>query len=135
MHATTPIGSRTIRLLPTVSSNGNSCAICTYEPATIPGSPACAICEMKNGVPTSAVTVFAISSVWAWSASASRWMNFARSSTGVADHAGSAALAAAAAFVASSALPAATRPMTSSVVALITSMVPVPVEATHCPSM
>ena len=54
---------------------------------------------MKNGVPTSAVTVFAISSVCACSPSANRWMNFARSSTGVADQPGSAALAAAAAFV------------------------------------
>ena len=58
-----------------------------------------------------------------------------RSSTEVCDHAGNAALAAATALSTSSAVPSGIVPITSSVVELMTSIVPVPVDGTHAPSM
>jgi hypothetical protein len=59
----------------------------------------------------------------------------ARSSGAVADHAGKAARAAATARSTSAATPSGIRPTTSSVAAPYTSMVPVPPEGTHDPSM
>ncbi len=58
-----------------------------------------------------------------------------RSSTGRADHAGKAALAAATARSTSSVVPSGTVPMTSSVVESITSIEPEPVDGTQAPSM
>ena len=58
-----------------------------------------------------------------------------RSSSGVADQAGKAALAAATARSTSSVVPSGTVPMTSSVVESMTSIDPEPVDGTQAPSM
>ena len=61
--------------------------------------------------------------------------NAARSSAGVCDQASKAARAACTARSASSAVPSGTRPTTSSVVGLTTSIEPSPAGSTHSPPM
>ena len=107
----------------------------TYEPMTIAGRPAWIICENTIGMPTSPVTVSAISCMRALRPSCSRWRYLARSSTVVELQVSKARRAAWAARSTSSAVPSGMRPMTSSVVALSTSMVPDPVDGVHAPSM
>src|SRR6266581_7294738 len=135
MQPTTPMGSWTTTELPICSSNGNSPTIWANEPMTIVGRPAWIIIDRLSGMPTSAVTTLAMSPMRALSPSCNRWRYLARSSTGVADHARKAALAAATALSTSAAVPSGTVPMTSSVDAPMTSMAPFPVDGTHDPSM
>ena len=98
------------------------------------GSPAWITRESFNGMPTSAVTVPAISSARASSPSAiarsSRW----RSDTAVADQPSKAARAAATARRASSAVPAGIVPSSSPVPASTTSSVPLPSGVAQAPS-
>jgi hypothetical protein len=93
------------------------------------------IIDRFSGMPTSPATSCAISIERACSPSVMRWRYLARSSREVSAQAGKAALAACTARSTSSAVPSGMRPITSSVPALITSMVPVPVDGTHAPSM
>ena len=102
---------------------------------TIAGRPAWIIWENTIGMPTSPVTVSAISCMRAVRPSCSCWRYFARSSTVVELQVSKARHAAFAARSTSSAVPSGMRPMTASVVALTTSMVPDPVDGVHAPSM
>ena len=88
-----------------------------------------------SGIPTSPATVSAISSTRTPIASWIRWRNLERSSTGVVDQLGNAALAAATAASTSAGVPSGIEPMTCSVDALITSMVLFPVDGTKAPPM
>ena len=90
---------------------------------------------MNIGMPTSPQIVSASSWLRAPMPSDMAWMNFDRSWASVCDHVWNAVCAAATARSTSSGVPSGTRPMTSSVEALITSMWPLPVEGTHAPSM
>ena len=99
------------------------------------GRPAWMSMLRFSGMPTSPATVCAISAMRAPRPSVMRWRYFARSSRGVFDHAGNAALAAATAFSTSSGVPSGIVPITSSVVELMTSSDPAPVEGTHAPSI
>ena len=101
----------------------------------IMGRPAWIIPAQVIGIPTSPAMTSAISPLRAASPSWRRRRYFWRSSTSVWLQAGKAALAAATALSTSAAVPLGMRPMTSSVAALITSIVPEPSEATHAPSM
>ncbi len=87
------------------------------------------------GIPTSWDTRVAISSIRAMRPSVMRVRYLPRSSTEVVDQESNAFRAAATALSTSSAVPAGTFPITSSVVELTTSIVPLPVEGTQAPSM
>jgi hypothetical protein len=104
-------------------------------PDTACGSPAWMIWLSISGMPTSPVIVSAISWLRAAMPSLRAWRNLARSSVEVWLQPSKAALAAATARSTSSGVPSGIDPMTSSVEALTTSMVPEPVEGTHWPSM
>ena len=91
--------------------------------------------DSDSGMPTSREMTEASSSVRAARPSEIRARSLDLSAAGVADHAGKAAAAALTARSTSSGVPSGILPMTSSVVELMTSSVPVPVEATHTPSM
>ena len=82
-------------------------------------------------MPTSPQIVSAISWLRAPRASARPWMNLPRSAGEVCDQVSKADFAAATARSTSSAVPSGMRPITSSVLALITSIEPEPVEGTH----
>ena len=86
-------------------------------------------------MPTSWEISAPISAMRAPRPSARRSSNLARSSTGVADHAGNAAAAARTARSTSSAVPSGIVPITASVVESNTERVSVLVEGTHDPSM
>ena len=86
-------------------------------------------------MPTSRVTVVAISSAQSASPSASARSASARALTGVADHAGKAAQAASTARSASAVVPFGTMPITSPVAGLITSRVSPLSLGSHCPLM
>ena len=101
----------------------------------IRGRPAWTMRLRFFGMPTSWDTTVAISSMRACRPSVMRLRYLARSSTEVCDHGPNAALAALTAASTSSGVPSGMRPITSSVVELMTSMVPVPVDGTHAPSM
>ncbi len=87
------------------------------------------------GMPISSEMTWAISSLRAARPSAMAWMYLPRSSLEVWPHVLKAALAAATALSTSSAVPAGTEAMISSVEGFSTSMVSVPVDGTHAPSM
>ena len=91
--------------------------------------------DSVKGMPTSWAMRVAISSVRADRPSWIRARILPRSSADVADQAGKAAAAAFTALSTSSGVPSGMLPMTSSVVELMTSSVPLPVEGTHAPSM
>ena len=78
------------------------------------------ICASRSGIPISPVMTVAIFSALAFNPSAMRCRQAARSSGGVCDQTGNAALAALTARSTSSLVPRGTLPMTSSVVALMT---------------
>ena len=99
------------------------------------GRPAWIIVDQVIGIPTSPAIVSAISGERAWSASFRRTRYFWRSSTGVCDQPSKALRAAATALSTSLATPSGIDPITCSVPALITSIVPVPSEGTQAPSM
>src|ERR1035437_5453302 len=123
MAPTTPIGSRTIRELATVSPPAKSAATRALGATLV------------NGMPTSWVMRWARSSIRVANA-CETWVNSSvRFSTGVADQAGNAARAAATARSTSLVDPSGMDPITSSVVESMTSMVPFPVEGTHSPPM
>ncbi len=105
------------------------------EPNDAIGSPTWTSWDRTWGMPTSWVMRSARLSMRAPRASLTLVMRAVRSSIGVADQAGKAALAAATAASMSSAVPSGTVPITASVVESITSMVPVPWEATQAPPM
>ncbi len=86
-------------------------------------------------MPTSPVMVSAISWLRAPSSSASACSTFWRSAGAVWPHVSKAVLAAATALSTSSGVPSGMWPMTCSVEALMTSMVPLPVDGTQAPSM
>ena len=99
------------------------------------GRPAWIIVDQVIGMPTSPAMTWAISGVRACSASFRRMRYFWRSSTGVAAHPSNAVRAAVTALSTSLAVPSGIEPITSSVPALMTSIVPVPSEGTQAPSM
>ena len=99
------------------------------------GRPAWIIVDRFMGMPTSCEMTWAISAMRAWRPSVIRCRYLPRSSTEVDDQPGSAALAAFAALSTSAGVPSGIVPMTSSVVELMTSMVPLPVDGTQLPSM
>ncbi len=101
----------------------------------IMGSPAWIIRLRLFGMPTSWLTVVAMSSMRACRPSVMRDRYLARSSTEVCDQVAKAALAALTALSTSSGVPSGTVAMTSSVVEFVTSRVPDPVEGTQAPSM
>ena len=87
------------------------------------------------GMPTSPDTIVAMSSIRAARPSLMRVRYLPLSSTEVCDHGPNALRAAWTALSTSSAVPSGIDPITSSVVELTTSSVPVPVDGTHAPSM
>ena len=91
------------------------------------------IFDSLSGMPTSPVTVSAISSARPTMPSWTLVRSFARCSLEVALQLGKAARAASTAASASSAVAAGTHPITSSLAALKTSIVSVPPAATHWP--
>jgi hypothetical protein len=135
MQPTTPTGSRTIRLLPTVVSYSKFSAIWAAMLNEFTGRPACTSVLSHLGMPASRVTSVPISSVRAPSPSAMRVQNLARSSGVVAAHEANAARAAVAAASTSAALPAGMLPITDPSVESNTSMVPWPCDGTQAPSM
>ena len=105
------------------------------EPNVMVGRPAWMSIDRFSGMPTSWATTLAMSMVRAPRPSVMRCRYLPRSSTEVCDQLSKAALAAFTALSTSSGVPSGIVPMTSSVVALTTSMVPFPLEATQAPSM
>ena len=99
------------------------------------GTPTWIIRESVIGMPSSWAMMAAISSPRASMPSATAVSSAARSCQGVCDQASNASRAAATARSTSSGVPAGIRPMTSSVVALTTSMVSLPAGSTHAPPM
>ena len=135
MAPTTPIGSFTVSVPPTVASISISGASVTLSPKTTAANPVCSIGAIMDGVPTSPTTDRANSSLRAMIPSAIRPRAPRRSSRGVADQPANAARAAATARSTSATPPAGTRPMTSSVEALTTSMLSSLDGLTHAPPM
>ena len=135
MHPTTPMGSRTTRLLPTSSSKANDSATWAALVKLLIGRPTCTSWESIFGMPVSRLITVAISSMRAPSASPTRVSSLARSSTGVAAQPSKASRAAVTAASTSAAVPAGMVAITSSVMESITSSVPVPVEGTQRPPM
>ena len=133
--ATTPAGSFTIREFPTSSSHLTSPTSSGIEENVSDGSPAWIIFDRPIGIPSSVVISAASSSPRSPSFSPMAAQRRARSSGGVCDHESNAARAARAARSASSGVPSGTRPMTSSVVGLTTSIEPSPAGSTHSPPM
>ena len=121
--------------VPISSSKGNSVASWAAVAKLITGRPTWMRLDKVNGMPTSWAMRVAISSVRAVNPSWTRARILPRSSADVCDQAGKAAAAALTARSTSSGVPSGTLPMTSSVVELTTSRVPLPVEGTHAPSM
>ena len=99
------------------------------------GRPAWMIWLSHLGMPASRLTTVAISSMRAPRPSAMRVQNLARSSGDLAAQSGNAALAALAALSRSSAVPLGMVASTDPSVESKTSIVSVPVDGTHAPSM
>jgi hypothetical protein len=135
MAATTPTGAFTTLAPFTSSSQLNSSARRACEARWASGPATCIIWAILMGVPTSAEIVSASSSARALSTSAIRPRYLPRSPGAMAPHSSKAARAAATARSASSAPPAGTSAMTSSVAGLTTAMVSVASDATHFPPM
>ena len=135
MQPTTPMGSRTTRLLPTVSSKAKVCTTCAAMPKLAFGRPAWMIWASFTGMPTSWATTVAISSVRASRPSWMRVRYLARSSTLVWLQPSKALRAAATARSTSAAVPSGMVAITSSVAELTTSSVPEPADGTQVPSM
>jgi hypothetical protein len=116
MAPTTPTGSFTTRLLPTVVSYGKFSASWAAVPKELMGRPACTSWLSHFGMPASRVTTVAISSMRAPRPSAMRLQYLPRSSLEVAAQPSKAARAALAAASTSAALPDGIRPITSPLV-------------------
>ena len=129
------MGSLTTNELPICSSNWISSITWGIELNVTVGSPAWMIIDRLIGMPSSWAMTVAMSMVRACRPSAMRCRYFERSSAEVAAQLSRARLAACAALSTSSGVASGTRPMTSSVAALTTSMVLDPVDGTHAPSM
>ena len=99
------------------------------------GKPAWICFAIGSGMPTSCATSIPISSMRAARPAESFCSMAARSATGVCDQDGNAAFAAATARSTSAGVPSGIRAMTSSVLELVTSRVPVPAGFTHLPPM
>src|SRR4051794_27547694 len=134
MQPTTPTGSLTTRLFPTVSSYWYVSASAPAVLNELMGRPACTIWLSHLGMPASRVTMVAISSMRAARPSPMRVQNLPRSSGDVCDHVSNAARAAFAALSTSSAVPSGIVPMTEPSVESNTSIVPLPVDEIHDPS-
>ncbi len=132
---TTPTGSRTTSELPIFSSHAIWPTSDGCDPKVIAGSPAWMPIDWAMGMPSSAEMSAAISSARSCRRTATAAHSSARSSTGTCDQPSKAARAAATARSTSSAVPAGMRPMTSSVVALTTSIVSLDEDAVHSPPM
>src|SRR3954449_13000209 len=135
MQPTTPTGSFTTRLLPTVDSYSNVSASAPAVLNELIGRPACTIWLSHFGMPASRVTMVAISSMRAPRPSPMRVQNLPRSSGDVWDHASNAARAALAALSTSSAVPSGIEPMTEPSVESYTSIDFLPLDGTQAPSM
>src|SRR3954466_10766117 len=135
MQPTTPTGSFTTRLLPTVDSYSNDSASAPAVLNELIGRPAWTIWLSHFGMPASRVTIVAISSMRAARPSPTRAMYLPRSSGDVAAQPSNAARAALAALSTSSAVPSGTDAMTEPSVESNTSIVFLPVDATQAPSM
>jgi hypothetical protein len=135
MAATTPAGCRMSSELPIRVSIGKSAAMSAMERNTSTDRPTCTRREAAIGVPTSRLIISASCSPRASRPSATARSAAARSGTGVRDHAGNAAWAAATARSTSGAAPRGTLPMTSSVRLSTTSMSPSVSGLTHRPPM
>ena len=133
MHPTTPTGSRVTSVRLIVSSKANSRAVAGTPPVVAAGIPAWIIVDMPRGIPTSSEMSVPISSMRAPSWPASPSIRPRRSSSGVAAQPSNASRAAATALSTSTAVPAGTEPMTSSLDGLTTSMLSSPSDATHLP--
>ncbi len=134
---TTPTGSRTISELPTSSSQAISSTSSACDEKVTDGSPAWIMRESVIGMPSSlAIRARASSSPRSASFAPIAALLAARARTARSrDQSSKAARAARTARSASSAVPSGTRPITSSVVGLITSIVPSPAGSTHSPPM
>src|SRR3954453_3365129 len=135
MQPTTPTGSFTTRLLPTVDSYSNDSASAPAVLNELIGSPAWTIWLSHFGMPASRVTIVAISSMRAVRPSPMRVQNLPPSSGDVCDQESNAARAALAALSTSSAVPSGIVPITEPSVESNTSIVPLPFDGTHAPSM
>ena len=135
MHPTTPTGSRVTSVRLIVSSNAKSRAVAGTPPVVAAGIPAWIMVDMPRGIPISSEMSVPISPMRAPNWPARPSIRARRSSSGVAAQPSKAARAAATAASTSTAVPAGTEPMTSSLDGLMTSMLPSPSEATHWPSM
>ena len=135
MQPTTPIGSRTTSELPTVCSQVKSPATWAAVRNEFSGRPTWTSWENSRGMPTSWVMRSASASVRSASASPTAVSSAVLSATGVADHDGKAARAAATARSTSAIDPSGTVPMTCSVVESMTAMVPDTEDGTHSPPM
>src|SRR4051795_13440600 len=134
MQPTTPTGSFTTRLLPTVDSYANDSASAPAVLNELIGKPACTIWLSHFGIPASRVTIVAISSMRAAKPSPMRVQNLPRSSGDVCDQLSKAARAALAALSTSSAVPSGIVPITEPSVESKTSIVLLPVDGIHAPS-
>ncbi len=133
--ATTPTGSRTISELPTSSSQAISSTRSVWDENVTDGSPAWIMRDSVSGMPSS-VAIRTPSSSPRSASFAPIAPPAARARSGeVCDQESKAARAARTARSASSGVPSGTRPITSSVVGLITSIVPEPAGSTHSPPM
>ncbi len=135
MAPTTPTGSRSTSELPICSANLTSWSSAGIDANVAIGMPTWTRRASLRGIPTSRAMRSAMSSARAPSPPAMAWSSSARRSTGVPAHPANAPYAAATARSTSSGTPAGTLPMTASVLGLTTSIVAVPAEATHRPSM
>ena len=135
MAPTTPTGSLTTRLVPTVVSYWKLSASDAAVPNELIGRPACTSWLSHFAMPASRVTMVAISSMRPMRPSAMREQYLPRSSFEVAAQPSKAARAALAALSTSAAEPAGMRPKISPLVESKTSIDPVPSDGTHAPSM
>ena len=131
---TTPTGSWTTSELPIVSSVTGWAARSAYPRRTVRGRPAWTAFATLSGVPSSSPTVRAISPARPASASCSLPSTAPRSAIGVSAQPGNAARAAATARSTSSAVPAGTWPMISSVAGFSTGIVSSDDDAVQAPS-
>ena len=133
MQPTTPIGSRTTVEEPTWREYSNDSATAAAVLNELRGRPTWMMLDSGLAMPVSREIALAISSMRPPRASPMRLMYFARSAAGRALQPSNAALAAAAAFATSPAVPSGTVAMTSSVRESCTAMVPLPSLSTQRP--
>jgi hypothetical protein len=134
MAPTTPTGWRTSSELPDRRSHSTSPTTSSIDANDMTGSPACTSTAICHGAPISVDAASATSCARAFRPSAIAVQALTRSSSEVADHAGSARAAARAARSTSSTVPSGTVPTTCSVNGFVTGSVPVPVEGIQAPS-